>query len=98
MEKILCLNPGIRAAGAGAFAENIRMTGIAFACLSIGTLLRIGDNALLRVSQIGKKCHSACTIRSMIGACIMPEEGIFAEVLRGGEVRAGDEVKTEKVL
>jgi len=82
--------------GAGDFAENITVAGLELHSLPIGTVLRIGKKVRLRVSQIGKECHSACEIRSIIGECIMPEEGVFAEVICGGEVGPGDEVRIEE--
>ncbi len=80
-------------AGAGDFAENITILGIQAGSLSTGSFLKVGSEVWLRVTQIGKTCHSACEIRTLTGACIMPTEGIFAEVLSGGEVRAGDQIE-----
>ena len=76
----------------GDFAENITIEGMNLHTLPVGTRLAIGDQVLLEISQIGKECHTACAIRRQVGQCIMPEEGIFARVLRGGKVRPGDEV------
>ena len=78
----------------GAFGENLLVDGIDCAWLPVGTLLRSGD-ALLEVTQIGKECHHGCAIQQRVGYCIMPHEGIFARVLRGGEVREGDEILAE---
>jgi molybdenum cofactor synthesis domain-containing protein len=80
------------AVGPGDFAENITTEGIDLARLPVGTRLKIGD-ALLEVTQIGKECHSGCAIFKQVGQCIMPREGIFARVLRGGVVSEGDEIK-----
>ena len=76
----------------GAFAENILTKGIELKTLPVGTQLRIGET-LLCVSQIGKECHNDCAIKQTTGKCVMPTEGIFAIVLRGGTVRPGDEVE-----
>ena len=78
--------------GPGDFAENITVDGMDLHQLPVGTRLAIGDEVLLEVSQIGKECHTACAIRRQVGQCIMPEEGVFARVLRGGQVRPGDDV------
>ena len=78
----------------GDFGENILVEGIDLKALPVGSLLRIGT-AVLRTTQIGKECHSDCEIRQRTGDCIMPREGIFAEVLEGGEIRAGDAVTAE---
>lgn len=77
----------------GAFGENLLVDGIDCARLPIGTRLRCGD-VLLEVTQIGKECHSGCAIAQRVGYCIMPHEGIFARVLRGGDIREGDEIIT----
>jgi len=73
----------------GDFGENLVVAGIDFANLPVGTRLAIGD-ALLEISQIGKECHTPCAIYRAMGECIMPTQGVFAAVLRGGSVRAGD--------
>jgi MOSC domain-containing protein YiiM len=74
---------------AGAFAENITTRGIDLKALPIGTKLRIGET-VQEVSKIGKECHTGCAIKQQTGSCIMPTEGIFTRVLRGGIVKAGD--------
>ncbi len=76
----------------GDFAENITTTGIRLWELPIGTRLLVGDTVELEVTQIGKTCHHGCAIFQQVGDCVMPREGIFARVLRGGEVKAGDDV------
>ena len=76
----------------GMFAENITTEGIELHTLPVGTKLKIGDEALIEITQIGKECHEGCAIRELVGQCIMPREGIFGKVLRGGIVKAGDEI------
>ena len=68
----------------GDFAENLTTKGIDLVSLPVGTRLNAGNQAVLRITQIGKKCHHRCAIYDQAGDCIMPREGIFAEVLRGG--------------
>ena len=75
----------------GAFGENLLIEGFDLKNIPVGAQLQIGD-ALLSVSQIGKACHSHCAIFKEVGDCIMPREGIFAEVLRGGSIHPGDTV------
>ena len=82
--------------GPGDFAENLTTEGIGLASLPVGTYLSVGKEAILEVTQIGKECHTGCAIYRQIGRCIMPKEGVFARVIRGGPVRAGDRVRTEK--
>jgi MOSC domain-containing protein YiiM len=79
----------------GDFAENITTRGIDWVSLPIGTRIRVGDKVVLEMTQIGKECHAACAIRKQVGDCIMPREGIFARVIRGGRVKAGDTIKVE---
>lgn len=74
----------------GSFAENITTEGIELNRLPIGTLLKIGDECILSVSQIGKECHTRCAIYHQAGDCVMPKEGIFAYVLKGGTIKPGD--------
>lgn len=77
----------------GDFAENLTTEGVDLLALPIGTRLRVGA-AELEVTQIGKECHTRCAIYHQAGDCVMPKEGIFARVLRGGIVRPGDEITT----
>ncbi len=77
----------------GDFAENITTLGVDFAGLTIGTKLLLGDSAEVEIIQIGKECHLGCIIRETVGDCIMPREGVFAQVLTGGEIREGDPVR-----
>jgi len=79
----------------GAFGENLVVDGIDFSSLAEGTKFRCGD-ALLEMTQIGKECHNHCAIHHRVGDCIMPREGVFARVLRGGMVKVGDEFLIEK--
>jgi molybdopterin adenylyltransferase len=78
--------------GFGDFAENITTEGVDLVHLPIGTTIRIGDSVVLRVTQIGKECHTRCAIYYQAGDCVMPKEGIFAEVLNEGKVKVGDEI------
>jgi len=61
--------------------------------LPVGTRMSAGKQVILEVTQIGKECHAGCAIFQQVGKCIMPEEGVFARVIRGGPVRAGDQIK-----
>jgi MOSC domain-containing protein YiiM len=76
----------------GDFAENITTSGIAVMELPIGTRLKVGKEAELEVTQIGKACHMACEIRNIVGDCVMPREGIFAIVTREGTINPGDRI------
>ncbi|HEY5674422.1 MAG TPA: MOSC domain-containing protein [Malonomonas sp.] len=76
--------------GPGDFAENLTTSGIELFSLPIGSLLRLSSGAELEVTQIGKECHTRCSIYYQAGDCVMPKEGIFVRVLREGLVSAGD--------
>jgi MOSC domain-containing protein YiiM len=76
----------------GDFAENITTEGIDLLALPIGTRMRLGKDVIGEVSQIGKECHTRCAIYHQAGDCVMPKEGIFIKVLKGGEIRVGDEI------
>lgn len=77
----------------GDFAENFTTSGLDLLDLPLGTVLRLGSNVEVMISQIGKVCHKRCAIYYLAGDCIFPREGIFAVVLKGGTVRAGDAVE-----
>ena len=83
--------------GPGDFAENITTEGLNLAQLKIGDRLKIGTEVILEISKIGKECHKYCAIYYKIGDCIMPREGIFAKVLKGGEVAVGDKIGVVKM-
>ncbi|NQT55706.1 MAG: MOSC domain-containing protein [Desulfobacteraceae bacterium] len=77
----------------GNFAENIATRGIDWQKVPVGTKVNLGDSALVEITQIGKECHNRCAIYYRIGDCIMPLEGIFGRVLKGGEIHCGDIVR-----
>lgn len=79
---------------AGVFGENLLVEGIDLKNLPIGTRLKVND-ILLEITQIGKKCHLGCNIQKQTGECIMPNEGVFAIVLNGGEIKAQDTIFVE---
>lgn len=75
----------------GAFGENLVVSGFDFKNLPIGTRFRCND-VVLELTQIGKECHHGCEIFQKMGDCIMPREGVFTKVLRGGRIKVGDEL------
>jgi MOSC domain-containing protein YiiM len=78
--------------GYGDFAENITTEGVDLVQLPIGSEICIGKSVVLHVTQIGKECHTRCAIYYQAGDCVMPKEGIFAEVVNEGEIKVGDEI------
>ncbi len=94
---------GMRAKGlpdlkAGDFAENIVLSGIDLGALGLGSRLRLGTDVVVALTQIGKVCHARCAIYHQTGDCIMPRLGVFARVVSGGALNAGDEVTVLDVI
>lgn len=85
-------NIGIEGLVPGKFAENLTTEGIILYELPVGTKLKIGET-LHEVTQIGKECHSGCAIKKQVGKCVMPKEGIFTIVLKGGKIKSGDSIE-----
>lgn len=81
--------------GPGDFAENITTEGLDLPALPVGTRMIVGDDIELEVSQIGKECHTRCAIYHQAGDCVMPSEGIFVKVIKGGKIKKGDTIKIE---
>lgn len=75
----------------GAFGENLVVEGFDLRTVPVGTCFQVGE-AVLKLTQIGKECHSHCEIYKLMGDCIMPREGVFTEVIKGGRIKAGDEI------
>jgi MOSC domain-containing protein YiiM len=71
----------------GAFGENIVTRGVDWSRAKVGETIAIAD-VELQITQIGKECHSHCAIYYSAGECIMPRQGIFAKVLKGGRINA----------
>ena len=76
----------------GAFGENLIVEGFDLRNVPVDSQITIGSEVKLKVTQIGKECHSHCAIYQRMGDCIMPREGIFAEVLEGGLIKVNDPV------
>ncbi len=76
----------------GAFGENLVVEGFDLRTLPVGTRFLIGE-VELELTQIGKECHSHCAIYHAVGDCIMPREGVFTQVIKGGHIKVGDEIR-----
>lgn len=85
-------NEGIEGLVPGVFAENITTEGIVLYELQVGTKIIIGET-IQEVTQIGKECHTGCAISKKVGKCVMPKEGIFTKILKGGVIKEGDIVE-----
>lgn len=79
--------------GPGDFAENLTTEGIDLVSLPVGTRLLMGQGIEAEVSQIGKLCHAHCEIHRLAGDCVMPREGIFIKVIKGGTLKTGDSIE-----
>jgi MOSC domain-containing protein YiiM len=77
----------------GQLAENITTQGLNFKQLELGSRLALGADVLLEVTQIGKVCHNPCAIYYKVGDCIMPKQGIFTRVIKGGRLNVGDKIE-----
>lgn len=77
----------------GDFAENITTSGIDLLSLNLKDKLKAGENVVLEVSQIGKECHTRCAIYYQAGDCVMPTDGIFVRVLKGGIIKPQDNIE-----
>lgn len=73
----------------GAFGENLVVEGIDFKTLPVGTRFQCNE-VILELTQIGKECHHGCEIFQKMGDCIMPREGVFTKVIKGGRISVGD--------
>ncbi len=96
-DRVLEFNEKGANVGHGDFGENLVVEGIDFKSLPVGTILKAG-NVVLKMTQIGKECHSHCEIYKKMGECIMPREGVFAVVLKEGTISVGDEMTVQKPL
>ncbi len=81
----------------GSFAENVTTEGIDLINLRIGTMLQMGNEVLIEISQIGKVCHDRCAIYYQAGDCVMPKEGVFAKVIKTGRIEKDNEIKVIKL-
>jgi MOSC domain-containing protein YiiM len=79
--------------GFGDFAENIATIGVDWLKIPVGTCIELGESAVVEITQIGKTCHKKCAIFYQAGDCIMPKEGIFGRVVKGGNIRVGDAIR-----
>ena len=89
IEKMRKTLPNLRA---GAFAENITTQNFDLLSLKIGDKIKVGSNAELEITQIGKECNTKCAIFYRVGDCVMPKEGIFAKVLKPGWINLNDNI------
>ena len=76
----------------GDFAENIATLGVDWKELPVGIKVKLGEKAIVEITQIGKTCHKKCAIYYKAGNCIMPKEGVFAKVLEGGKIKKEDKI------
>jgi molybdopterin adenylyltransferase len=82
----------------GAFAENLVVSGLDLDGLGLGSRLRLGDHAVVTITQLGKQCHSRCAIYHQTGDCIMPRVGLFARVVEDGDIAVGAAAEVNAVV
>ncbi len=78
--------------GPGDFAENLTTLGVDLLGVPIGGRLKVGSDVVLELTRHGKECHTRCAIYHQAGDCVMPKEGVFAKVIRTGNIKTGDEI------
>lgn len=78
----------------GEFGENIVVEGLDFRSMPVGTVFKCKE-VILKMTQIGKECHTHCAIYQKMGECIMPTQGVFAEVIKGGRIEVGEKMIAE---
>ena len=90
-ERVQEFNALVAGVDHGAFGENLIVEGYDLKTIPVGTIFEC-NGVVLEITQIGKECHSHCEIHKKMGTCIMPTNGIFAKVIKGGTIKAGDEI------
>lgn len=93
MESIHKMKDKLPSIRPGAFAENITTEFIDIPNLQIGNKLKIGNEAEVEITQIGKVCHDKCAIYFKVGNCVMPTEGVFGKVTKSGEIFIDDQIE-----
>lgn len=93
VESIAAMPDGGAAVSPGDFAENITTEGLDMGTLRLGSRVKLGPGAEIEITQIGKRCHGRCEIFRQMGDCVMPREGIFAEVRKSGMIKTGDAIE-----
>lgn len=81
--------------GPGDFAENVLTEGLDLSLLSAGSKIRLGEEVLIEVTQVGKEDHPSIVSRTF-GASLLPSEGLFCRVISGGIVKKGDSAHIEE--
>ena len=80
-------------AGPGDFAENILIADMDLSRLTAGSRIRLGKDVVLEVTQVGKEDHPSIVSKTQ-GVSLLPGEGLFCRVLKGGRIKKGDPVET----
>lgn len=80
--------------GPGDFAENVLTEGLDLSLLSAGSRIKLGEDVLLEVTQVGKEDHPSIVSRTF-GVSLLPSEGLFCRVISGGIVKKGDKARIE---
>ena len=80
--------------GPGDFAENVLIEGLDLSSLSPGSRIKLGEDAVIEVTQVGKEDHPSIVSRTF-GVSLLPSEGLFCVVVSGGIVKKGDTAEIE---
>ena len=102
------LHDELRAAGfevgAGDLGENVTTRGVDLLALPAGTLLRLGDEAVVEVTGLRNPCVQLDAFRTGLTAAVLDRDeqgelvrkaGVMSVVRAGGDVRPGDAIAIE---
>lgn len=78
--------------GPGGFAENILIDGLDLSGIVVGSKIRLAADVVLEVTQIGKEDYPSIVSRTF-GVSLLPSEGLFCKVIKGGSIKKGDLVE-----
>jgi MOSC domain-containing protein YiiM len=89
---------------AGQLGENVTTRGVDLLSLPTGTLLHLGDDAVVRVTGLRNPCQQINgfepgLLREVLGraedGAVERKGGVMAVVIAGGTVRAGDDLRVD---
>ena len=92
---------------AGSLGENVTTSGIDLLGLPVGSLLRIGESAVVRLTGLRNPCSQiedfhegllAAVIERDTAGHVVRKTGVMSVVVAGGVVRPGDTVRVELPL
>ena len=89
----------------GALGENVTTSGIDLLNLPLGTLLHLGEHAIVRVTGLRNPCSQIEDFHEGLLAAVVSRDarghvvrktGVMSVVVRGGVIRQGDTIRVEQ--